>query len=120
MLVPALLVTWAALVGVFILLKPAGSDATLCVFRNVTGAPCPACGSSRAALAAVRGRPLDAFMLNPFITVAGVALAAWLIARVGFRRRIEIDLGPRQTILAWIAVAVLFGANWAYVIRLHA
>ncbi len=115
----ALGIVWTALVGVFVLLKPAGSDATLCVFRNVTGLPCPTCGSSRAALAVVQGRPLEAIVLNPLVTVAGALAIAWLAVRVGFGRRIEIDLAPRQRRLAWVVIGALLGANWVYVILGH-
>ena len=112
----ALGTVWVTLVGVFVLLKPAGSDATLCVFRNLSGLPCPTCGSSRAALAAIQGRPLDAIVLNPFVTVAGALVIAWLTVRVGFRRRIEVDLAPRQRRLVWIVITALLCANWVYVI----
>ena len=112
----ALGILWTVLVGVSVLLKPAGSEATLCVFRNVTGLPCPTCGSTRAALSAVQGRPLDAIAFNPFVTVAGALSIGWLAMRVGFRRRIEINLAPRQRTLVWVVIAALLGANWVYVI----
>ena len=112
-------IVWTVLVVVFVLVKPPDSDATVCVFRNVTGVPCPTCGSTRAALAAVQGRPFDAIVFNPFVTVAGALAIAWLVMRVGFRRRIEIDLAPRHRTLVWIVLGVLFGANWVYVILGH-
>ncbi len=115
----AVLLVWTVLVGVFVLLKPAGNDATLCMFRNVTGLPCPTCGSSRAALAVVRGRPLEAIVFNPFVTVAGALAIAWLTVRVGFGRRIEIDLASRQRRLVWVAIGALLGANWVYVVLGH-
>ena len=52
----AAVVVWAALVGLFVVVKLAGIDVTLCMFRNATGLPCPACGSTRAALAVADGR----------------------------------------------------------------
>ena len=112
----ALGIVWTVLVGAFVQLKPAGSDATLCVFRNVTGVPCPTCGSSRAALAVVQGRPLEAIGFNPLVTVAGALAIAWLTVRVGFGRRIEIDLASRQRRLVWVVIGALLGANWVYVI----
>jgi hypothetical protein len=115
----ALGIVWAVLVGVFVLLKPADSEATVCVFRNVTGVPCPTCGSTRAALAAIEGRPIEAIVFNPLVTVAGALTIAWLVLRVGCRRRIEFDLAPRQRTLVWIVIGVLFGANWVYVILGH-
>ncbi len=115
----ALGIVWTVLVGVFVLLKPAGNDATLCMFRNVTGLPCPTCGSSRAALAVVQGRPLEAIVFNPFVTVAGALAIAWGTVRVGFGRRIEIDLASRQRRLVWVVIGVLLGANWVYVVLGH-
>ncbi len=111
----AVLLVWAVLVGVFMLLKPAGSDATLCMFRNVTGLPCPTCGSSRAALAVARGRPLDALVFNPLMTAAAALAITWLGVRVVLARRLELDLSPAM----WSVIAVLLGANWVYVILEH-
>jgi len=115
----AAVVVWAAMVGVFMLVKPADSDVTLCMFRNATGLPCPACGSTRAAFAVADGRPLDAVAHNPFVTIAAVLGAAWLVLRVGFARRVVIDLPPRARVLVWAALAALLGANWIYVIARH-
>jgi hypothetical protein len=110
---------WTVLVGVFVLVKPADSDATLCMFRNTTGLPCPACGSTRAALAVAGGRPLDAVALNPLVTIAAVLGAAWLVMRVGFARQLKIDSSSRAAVPVWTALAVLMAANWIYVIARH-
>ena len=62
-----------------------GSDGpdspNVCVIRNVTGYPCPSCGSTRAILAMVHGHVLQALYLNPIgILLFGVLLVApvWL------------------------------------------
>ncbi len=112
----AAVVLWTVFVAVFVLVKPAGSDATLCMFRNATGVPCPACGSTRAALAVADGRPLDALAHTPLVTVAAVLGAAWLVMRVGFARQVKIDLPPRAALPVWTALAALLAANWIYVI----
>ena len=112
----ALGIVWAALVVVFVLVKPAGTEATLCLFRNATGLPCPTCGSTRAALAVADGRLLDAVVLNPLMTVAILVGVVWLTIRVGFVRRIELDLTRPARGLAWGAMALLLAANWAWVI----
>lgn len=113
------LVLWTVLVGVFALMKPAGNDVTLCMFRNATGLPCPTCGSTRAALAVATGRPLDAVVLNPLVTIAAVLGAVWLVMRVGFARQIAINLPSWAVVPVWVAVAVLLAANWIYVIARH-
>jgi len=116
----AAVVSWAVLVGIFVLVMPAGSEVTLCMFRNATGVPCPACGSTRAVLAAADGRPLDAVAHNPLMTIAAVLAAAWLVMRVGFARQVEIDLPRWAGRGVWAALAVLVAANWIYVMARHA
>ena len=112
----ALGIVWAALVVVFVLVKPAGTEATLCLFRNATGLPCPTCGSTRAALAVADGRLLEAVVLNPLMAIAVLVGVVWLTVRVGFARRIQLDLtGPARG-LAWGAMALLLAANWVWVI----
>lgn len=113
----ALLGVWVALVGVFMLVKPAGSDATLCVFRNLTGVPCPTCGSTRAALAVARGHLLEALALNPLVTAAAFAALAWLAVRIGLRISIRLNVAAWLTSVVFV---VLLAANWAYVILGHA
>jgi hypothetical protein len=101
-------IAWVALVTVFVLIKPAGSEATLCLFRNATGLPCPTCGSTRAVLAVVDGRLLDAVLLNPLMFVATVIGAVWL---AGGRIYSKNRSSP-----FWIGMGVLLAVNWAWVI----
>lgn len=37
-----------------------------CIFRNLTGAPCPACGTIRAILLALRGDFFSSLSTNPY------------------------------------------------------
>jgi len=41
-------------------------DSTFCIFKNITGLPCPACGSTRATLLLLNGQFLDSILINPF------------------------------------------------------
>jgi hypothetical protein len=52
----------------------------LCLFRTVTGIPCPLCGLTRSFLSTARGRWRDAFLyhpLGPFLFAAFAAGALW-------------------------------------------
>lgn len=50
------------------------SDKSLCIIKNVTGIPCPACGTTRSVSALFTGNFRTAFNLNPFGYIAAFAL----------------------------------------------
>lgn len=92
---------------------------TLCVFKGLTGLPCPTCGSTR-----TLGRlfALDfaaAWSQNPLATLGAVAVAAWGLADLALlprRRALGLEIAPRLgRALRWGAL-VLFLANWVYLI----
>lgn len=92
---------------------------TLCVFKGLTGLPCPTCGSTR-----VLGRlfALDfagAFAMNPFTTLVTVLVAAWAVADLALlprRRALDLDVPKRFGFALRVGALVLFLANWVYLI----
>lgn len=93
-----------------------------CLFRWLTGVPCPACGSTRALRALLQGDVAQAFLINPNGIVLAVLLAAvpvWLLADA-VRRRPSLyvffcraDAALRRR--AWfVAGAALVLANWIW------
>ena len=48
---------------------------TVCIIKNVTGIPCPSCGSTRAVEALFHGHIIESILWNPF----GLLLASFLI-----------------------------------------
>jgi hypothetical protein len=93
---------------------------TLCVFRAVTGVPCPTCGATRATLALASGEVGLAFRYNPLISAAWLLLPAVLLGGAVFRPRWH-SLSPavrRWAARGVVLVLVVAGmANWVYVIR---
>ncbi len=110
-----LLGVWIVLLALAQWVRPAHFEESLCMFRNVTGTPCPTCGTTRAVMAALDGRVVDAIVLNPLVAAAAVAAGAWLLLRV-LGRRLAVDLTPRHRAALWTLAGVLAAANWIWVI----
>ena len=51
-----------------------GQDISVCLFRNITGMPCPACGSTTSLQMLAAGDWYGALMKNPLGYLAGTAL----------------------------------------------
>ncbi len=59
---------------------------SVCLFKDVTGLPCPSCGTTRALVLLVHGRVYDSFMTNPFGAFLALVLAViplWIAVDVG-------------------------------------
>jgi len=112
-----LVLLWLATGGTTIWLSNhLGQSVQLCLFRHLTGIPCPTCGFTHGVLSLLKGRPGQAWLYNPllfsilclFFTAAGV--------RILFARSVRFRLRRRERIIAWSLAATLFFINWAYVI----
>ena len=102
-------------------MRPAGSAASLCILRNVTGLPCPTCGSTRAARALAAGRPIEALRHNPLVVTAsacGAALLLWRAVRAPRRR--EAARRPCNGAALAVAAVALLVANWCYLLAQNA
>jgi hypothetical protein len=93
-----------------------------CVFHALTGIPCPACGTTRAALALLAGDPFAALGFNPLATLAAVAAVTfalmaplWLAAGGGIPRFTAAPAGglPRG---ARLLVVSALAAQWAWLV----
>ncbi len=101
------------------LLTPDGLT-TVCPFRLATGLPCPACGSTRAAAAILRGNFGEALRLNPngYLLFAMGAVILPLLAWDGITGdRVYARFYLRcnrwlQRRAVWIPLLLLVAANW--------
>jgi hypothetical protein len=89
-----------------------------CVFRSLTGFPCPTCGTTRAATAFLDGHLIAALAANPLAAVAGLLFvvgaplaAFWAVARWP----VPVLPTPLPGWMRGGAVAVV-AANWLYII----
>ena len=83
-----------------------------CPLRSLTGIPCPLCGASRGAAAALRGDVLTGLAWNPLGVLAVVVALALLIGWV-LRWRPATLRAP-----VWLPVVAL-AATWAYNLLLN-
>lgn len=91
-------------------------DLPMCLFKQFTGLPCPTCGGTRGVLALLGGHVVEGFLYNPLLFGALFLLAAHLLMRVLFARRLVLQASLRRRALLWIALGGLIVLNWAYLI----
>ena len=90
-----------------------------CVFKGLTGWPCPTCGSTRA-VGRLFGLDLaGALAMNPLTTIVAVVIAAWALTDLVLlprRRSLRVSLSPTTARWFRLAALVLFLANWLYLL----
>jgi hypothetical protein len=92
---------------------------TVCVFKGLTGLPCPTCGSTRAAAALFGLDVAGALALNPVVTVVAVVMAAWALVDLVLlpsRRSLRIEVSPRLGYVLRAAALLAFFLNWVYLL----
>jgi uncharacterized protein DUF2752 len=116
-----LALTWGAIALTAVLLAPLATQLAAllpgCLFRDLTGLPCPTCGTAHAALAIAHLDLSGAFAINPLATLGALlfllggaaAAAASLAGRPLREPRLS---GPVPRLAALLAVA----ANWAWLL----
>jgi hypothetical protein len=89
-----------------------------CVFRALTGIPCPTCGTTRAATALLDGRLVEALAANPLATAAGLTFivgapfaALWAI--LGWPVPV---FPPKASRWLRLGILILIVTNWLYLV----
>ena len=99
--------------GALVLAVRLGVPLPPCRLREVTGVPCPACGSTRLLEELAAGDVPAAAAANPTVFVALLAVLAWAaLATVGRRLVLERREKRGLGVLAVIGAA----AGWAYAV----
>ncbi len=90
-----------------------------CIFRTITGIPCLTCGGSHCVVALSHINPLASFLYNPLIMISCIGLILFSLGyafAIIFRRRFSLALSKTEKRIIRIAIVLLMGANWAYLI----
>ncbi len=115
-----LLLLWGAAVGGILLLGPAlpGLARFLprCPFKELTGLPCLSCGSTRAALALLRGDIGAALQTNPLAAVSSIAfVGGGIVAPLWAALRLPVpDALPAATPARRAAAVAFLLAAWGW------
>lgn len=92
----------------------------LCLFRRLTGVPCPTCGGTRAALHLLHGAPRSAWAANPLASVllafAGLYALAASVSLLLTRRLPVPHATPRVRLWTVGILLALLLLNWGYLI----
>lgn len=104
----------------------AGNSPGICFFRNITGHPCPACGSTRSLQMIAGGDLAEAFFVNPLGYLVGLGmllLPSWIVfdlitkrysaysAFIAFDRKMK----DRPVILILILIPLILNWIWSLI-----
>jgi hypothetical protein len=99
---------------------PVLSFAPACVFKGLTGLPCPTCGATRSLVHLARGELSASLSLNPLvpscIVIAAIVFSYSLITLILGIPRVGIILSDREKNIARIGMVALVVANWCYLL----
>jgi len=91
-----------------------------CVFRDLTGVPCPTCGATRSVVHLARGDFFASFSMNPLISlcivVSVLVFFYSLITLIVGVPRIGVTLSDQEKNIVRYGTVALALANWCYLI----
>jgi len=96
--------TWGSLALLFLVshLPPGGAGVPVCLFRALSGLPCPGCGLTRALSSLLDGRAAAAFAYHPFVFILlplFVLMAAHNFLPQTARQRLEVFCGEHDRLI---------------------
>ncbi len=92
---------------------------TLCLFKGITGLPCPTCGGTRAFGRLFAGDLAGAVAMNPLAVLGALLVLVWAAADLSLlrsRRALALELHPRLAQVLRITAVVLLLLNWAFLL----
>ncbi|HET6363493.1 MAG TPA: DUF2752 domain-containing protein [Nitrospirota bacterium] len=107
----------AICVGRFV---PVLTFAPSCVFKGLTGVPCPTCGATRSVVHLARGELFASFVMNPLVSlcfvIATLVFFYCLITLIMDIPRISFILSDHEKNIVRSGTFALALANWCYLI----
>lgn len=94
----------------------------VCMFKNITGVPCPSCGTTRSLILLANGHFKEAILMNPLgiaVAVIMVGVPILMIFDIVFQRQVLFDgYQKAEKIIRtkWVAtlLILLIVTNWIW------
>jgi hypothetical protein len=88
-----------------------------CVFKTITGYPCPTCGSTRIMSSLINLDMVSAFGWNPLLFLGGITFITWVF--YGFYmlfsgKKIQVIFTKKEGLYLRLGLITLFILNWIY------
>jgi hypothetical protein len=118
-----ILIIFAILAGYFLLFffPHFMGNHSFCLFKYITGIPCPACGSTRATILLFDGEFLKSILMNPLGIITNILIFAsflWLIKDVLTGKNQYLDFMRSNWQLKYkIFITVIILSNWIWNIK---
>jgi len=93
-----------------------------CLWRQITGIPCPACGATHSAFYLSHLQIIPAFITNPFFFILFAGLIVWggnTLAGLVFKKNIQFILTVQESRIFRIILIFSFPLNWIYLVFMN-
>ena len=94
------------------------TNQSFCIFKHITGIPCPSCGSTRATLLLFHGEFGKSISLNPFGIITNILILvsiAWMLKDIIISRDTFLPfLKKTLDIRIQYVILVIVVANWIW------
>ncbi len=95
---------------------------TLCMFKAMTGLPCPTCGGTRVFGRLFTGDLAGALVMNPLVALGALLVFGWAVADLVLlprKRALALELHPRLALVLRVTAVVLLLLNWAVLLAVR-
>jgi hypothetical protein len=88
----------------------------ICLFKRITGIPCPTCGSTTGGLLILQGRFLQGWLANPFVYTAVPLIGLHLLFQIVTGYSIRFRYSKRGRLVVTILLIAVILGNWGYIL----